>query len=245
MTRIKVKNLKKEFKIGFRKDKTFLSNINNLISGKLAKKQFIALDDINFELESGQVIGIIGSNGSGKTTLLRIIAGIHSGYEGRVTINGRITTLIGLAIGLNERLTLKENTFLAGSLLGMSFQEVRKKFDSIVKFAELEDFVDTKLYQFSAGMRVRLAIAIVLHTESDIILADEIFAFGDEHFKNKIQKEIKRYIDNGGSMIVASHKLDIIEKYSDKVIWLEKGKIIKAGPPQKILEEYKLFNSAV
>jgi ABC-type polysaccharide/polyol phosphate transport system ATPase subunit len=239
MKRIIAKNISKDFKIGFKKRQTTLERLTYLLSGKLSKKKLVALDNISFSINSGEIVGLIGTNGAGKTTLLSIIAGIFPEFNGNVEVNGRITTLIGLAMGFNPRLTLTENTFVAGSLLEMGQGEIKKKLPSIIKFAELEKFKDTKLYQFSVGMKVRLAVSIALHTDFDILLADEIFAMGDEKFKNKIEKRIMGMVRGGACVILASHRLDIIEKYSDRVIWLEKGKIKKKGNAKNIVKRYR------
>jgi ABC-2 type transport system ATP-binding protein len=190
MKKIIIKKVSKEFRLGFRKNKTTLNKIISLLSGKLSKKNFIALKDISFSVDSGEIVGLIGPNGSGKTTLLRIIAGIFPNFKGEIKTNGKITSLIGLAIGLNSRLTLTENTLVAGSLLGMGQKEIKRKLPSIIKFAELKNFKDTKLYQFSSGMKRRFAISLALHTDFDILLADEIFAMGDESFKIKVEKKL-------------------------------------------------------
>lgn len=237
--RIIIENLSKEFKIGFKKNLGTLARILRLFSGREPKKTLRALNEISFSLQHKEILGIIGSNGSGKTTLLRILAGIYPSYTGKVKINGKIIQLIGLKKGLQSRLKMKENIFLLGSLFGLGRKEIKKRFKSIVEFADLEDFVETKLYQFSSGMVQRLTFSIAIHCNPDILLLDEIFAVGDENFRNKSTKRIKKLVKNGASAILVSHELWMIEKYCDKVIWMEKGEIKKQGNPKEIIKEYK------
>ncbi len=239
MKRIIIQNVSKTFRLGFKKRQTAFGRIIDIFSGKLSKRDFKALDSVSFDVDSGEILGLVGSNGAGKTTLLRIISGIFPIYEGTVKVEGKVTAVIGLALGLSSRLTIIENAFAAGSLLGMSQKEIKDRLPLIIKFSELEEFKNTKFYQFSRGMKIRFAVSLALFTNPDILLADEIFALGDKHFKNKVEKKIRDMTKQGVSVVVTSHRLDVIEKYSDKIVWMEKGKIKKQGKAKEVIKEYK------
>lgn len=227
MKRIVVKNLSKEFKIGIIKNQSALERFIGLFSGRERKATIKVLDDISFELNSHEVLGITGRNGCGKSTLLRVVAGIYQKDGGEVVVNGKIVSLINLWAGLKERLTMKENIFLAGSLCGFSQREIKQKFFSIVDFSGLDKFVDTKLYQFSGGMLQRIAFSVAVHANPDILLLDEVFEVGDEDFRQKSAEKIKEIVNSGGAAILVSHEESIIKKYCDRLILMDKGKIIE------------------
>ena len=183
--RIIIENLSKKFRIGFKKHQSALERFISLFSGKEPKKTIQALKEVSFTAKKGEIMGVIGENGSGKSTLLRTIAGIYKQDEGKIITNGKIISAISLVIGLHLRLTMKDNIFLVGSFFGLSRKEIIQKFHSIVEFAELENFINTKVYQFSEGMKARLAFSIAIHCNPDILLLDEIFEVGDESFREK------------------------------------------------------------
>lgn len=238
MERIIVDKVSKKFKIGFKKDQSALARFVSLFSGKEPKKIIWALKQVSFKAEEGEIVGIIGENGSGKSTLLRAIAGIYDA-EGKIITNGKIVSLINLNIGMQYRLTMKDNIYLCCSLFGLPNKEIRNKFNSIVEFTELENFVDTKLYQFSNGMLERLAFAIAIHCNPNILLLDEVFEVGDEDFKIKSANKIKELVKKGANVLLVSHDLKMIEKYCDRVIWLEQGKIKKEGRTREVVGEYR------
>ncbi|MBT4135304.1 ABC transporter ATP-binding protein [archaeon] len=236
--RIIIKNIGKKFKIGFVKYRGILARILGLFSGKESRKTFWPLKDISFRVRKGEIVGIIGDNGMGKSTLLRIISRIYKPDCGRVFTKGKIVSLINLNIGMQERLTMKDNIYLVGSLFGMSGKIIGERFNSIVKFAGLEEFVNTKLYQFSNGMLQRLAFSIAVHSNPKILLLDEVFAVGDEDFRKKSAKKIQELVKGGVSVILVSHELWMIEKYCDRVIWMKDGRVYRVGGVSDILEEY-------
>ena len=241
LKRIIVNNLNKKFRIGFGFSKSFLARLTSVFSGREPKKTLKAIDDVSLGLNSGEIMGIIGANGSGKSTLLRIIAGIYSHDDGRVMTNGKIISLINLGVGLKDRLTMKENIFLVGSYFGLSQKEIKNRFNSIVEFSELREFVNTKIYQFSSGMVQRLAFSIAIHSNPEILLLDEVFEVGDEDFKRKSADKIKELVKTGASVILVSHELDMIEKYCDMVILMRKGKIIDEGSAREIIKRYSKY----
>lgn len=246
MERISVKNLSKKFKIGYNKEQSALSYLISLFSGIEAKKEFWALKDISFKVKAGEKIGIIGKNGSGKTILLGTIMGIYKPDKGKIKINKNAVLLSDLATGLKARLSIRDNIYLIGSILGLSQKNIKKNFNSIIEFAGLQDFVNTKIYQLSSGMKQRLTFSITMyyinHSKPDTLLLDEVFGGGgDEEFKNKALKKIEEIIKGDTTIVLASHRMGIIKKYCNRVIWLHKGKIKKEGGPEKVTEVYLKF----
>lgn len=239
MKRIIVEGVSKEFRVGFKKNQPALARFISLFSAREPKRTLRVLDEVSFEVEAGQIFGIIGENGSGKSTLLRIIAGIYSKDKGRIVVNGSLISLINLYIGLKVRLTMEDNIYLVGAFFGISHKVLKERFDAIVEFSELRDFINTKLFQFSSGMMQRLVFSIVAHANPDILLLDEVFELGDEHFRFKSANEIKKLTKNGTSVILVSHELELIEKYCGRVILLDKGRIVKKGNTEDVTAEYK------
>jgi len=237
--RIIVKNISKKFKIGFKKYQSVLARFISVFSGKEPKKIIQALKDVSFKVKKGEIVGIIGENGSGKSTLLRVIAGIYRQDEGEVNVSGKIISLINLRVGLQGRLTMKDNIYLCCSLFGLSQKEIKQKFNSIVEFAELENFVNTKIYQFSEGMKQRLAFSIAIHCDPEILLLDEIFEVGDEKFRKKSADKIKELVDDGATVLLVSHDLHMVKKYCDRIVWLDKGKVVKEGRAREITKQYE------
>ena len=235
--RIIVKNVSKKFRIG-RKPQSSLARFISIFSGKEPKKNFLALKNVSFNVEKGEILGLIGDNGSGKSSLLRIIAGIYDSDEGSIYTDGKIISLINLFIGLQERLTMRDNIYMCCSLFGLYREDIGKRFYSIVEFAELESFLNTKLYQFSDGMLQRLAFSIAIHCDPEILLIDEVFEVGDEEFREKSSRRIREIVRNGGSVILISHDMNMIRKYCDRALWLDDGKIKEIGRPKEIIGGY-------
>jgi len=242
MNRIVVKNLSKKLSIGFKKNENTLSRIISLLSIKETKKEVWVLKNISFKLKNGEVIGLLGENGSGKSTLLRTIAGIYKKNKGIIEINGRIIPLINLNAGFKKKLTMKENIYLCCSIYGLSDNSIKKIFKSIVSFAELEKYTNTKIYQFSTGMITRLSFSIAIKCtdflKPEILLLDEVFIGGDESFRRKGKKELKKILRNECSVLVASHLRNLLLELCDKIIWIESGKIKKIGEPKSIVKQY-------
>lgn len=236
--RIIAKNVGKKFRIGFKKNQGALARAVSLFSGKEPKRTIWALKDISFKVNSGEILGIIGKNGAGKSTLLRCISKIYKIDVGIIRTNGKIISLINLNVGMQHRLTMRDNIYLCCCLFGLSKREVMQNFNSIVEFSGLQDFVETKVYQFSDGMRQRLAFSIAMHCNPDILLLDEVFATGDEDFRNKSSEKIKELVKMGVSVILVSHELWMIEKYCSRVIWLENGRINREGDTKQVVKEY-------
>ena len=237
--RVIAKNISKKFRMGFKRKQTFLARVIYDLFGKEQKKTIEVLKNVSFQAESGAIVGIIGDNGSGKSTLLRVLAGIYAEDSGEIILNGRVVSLINLHLGLMQRLTMKENIYICGAFFSLSRKEIENKFQSIVEFSGLHEFINTKLYQFSNGMLQRFVFSVAINCDADILLLDEIFEVGDEDFKKRSSAKIKQIADSGGCVLLVSHDLEIISKYCNKVIWLKDGLVFAQGSPDEIIKKYK------
>ncbi len=209
--------------------------------GKLRKDEFFALENINFELKKGEALGIIGQNGSGKTTLLRIINGIFPPDKGKVQVRGRMGALIAVGAGFHPHMTGRENIFLNGTILGMSKKEINEKFQEIIDFADIGEFIDAPVSTYSSGMTVRLGFSIAIHSNPEILLADEVLAVGDLSFALKCYREIAKYRDNGGSIILVSHGMQLIRNVCNQILWIDKGKKKYHGDTASGCDLYESF----
>lgn len=201
--------------------------------------EFIALSDVSFTLDKGDVLGIIGLNGSGKSTLLKLIAGVLKPSSGKITANGRIAPLIELGAGFDSELSARENIFLNGAVLGYSKKLIEEKFDEIISFAELEEFVEVPIKNFSSGMIARLGFAIATITAPDILIVDEVLSVGDFKFQKKSQNKIKEMIDLGTTVLFVSHSADVVRSICKKGLLLEHGKVLAFGEVDEVLEIYE------
>jgi len=216
--------------------------IENIFKLGQKEEEFWALKNINLEIKKGESYGIIGENGSGKTTLLKIISGITSPTSGEVKLNGRIVSLIDVNSGFNPELTGEENIFLNGMLLGMSKKEINKQFNKIIKFSGLKSFIDTPFYTYSLGMKMRLGFSIAIFSNPDILLVDEILGAGDKKFLEKSSKAIQDFFKQRKTLIFISHLPQLISKFCEKTIILEKGEIKDIGKTKKIIKSYNFPN---
>jgi len=198
-----------------------------------------ALRDINLTIERGESVGIIGMNGSGKSCLLKLLAGIYKPDSGRVYVKGRVASLVGLGIGFHPGFTGRENIFINGIILGLSRKEIKRRFDDIMKFAELEDYIDEPVRIYSDGMFMRLGFSIATNVNPDILLIDEILAVGDEYFRHKCAEKIAEFRKLGKTMVIVSHQLEAIEKWCDRVVWLNDGVIREIGVPSRVIDSYR------
>lgn len=199
---------------------------------------FWALKDVSFEIERGETFGIIGSNGSGKSTLLKLITGISKPTKGGVGVNGRVSALLELGAGFHPDFSGRENTFLNGAILGLSRKEIEKQFDSIVAFAELEQFIDNPVKTYSSGMYMRLAFSIAIHVDPDILVIDEVLAVGDQAFQQKCFDQIHRFKHNGKTIVFVSHVLPTVQDLCQRAAWLDKGELKALGKTDMVLEFY-------
>lgn len=213
--------------------------IIRFLHGKLFFNEFIAVDDVSFSINKGDIVGIIGYNGAGKSTLLKIIAGVLKPTKGTVITHGTIAPLIEVGVGFDMDLTARENIFLNGALLGYSKKFIQNKFDEIVDFAELRNFLDVPVKNFSSGMYARLGFSIATAVNPDILIVDEILSVGDFKFQQKSRKRIDEMIKQGVTVVLVSHEIEMIEELCHKVIWMEHGKMKAYGDTKKICEEYR------
>ncbi len=241
---IKINNVSKQFILPHEKINTIKSTFTGIFRKRVSHSTTIqqALEGINFEVKEGEFFGIVGRNGSGKSTLLKIIAGIYQPTSGVVEQYGRLVPFIELGVGFNPELTGRQNIYLNGSLLGYSSKEVDNMYDDIVEFAELEDFMDQKLKNYSSGMQVRLAFSVATRAKADILLIDEVLAVGDADFQKKCFSYFRKLKKQGKTVIFVSHDMDAIREYCDRAILIENSKLIKEGNAEEIAKEYtKLF----
>lgn len=204
------------------------------------KEEFWALRDVNFQVKKGEVIGFIGSNGAGKSTLLKIVAGVMKPTKGRVDSYGNICPMIELGAGFDPQLTARENIYLNGAVMGYTKELIDSKFNEIVEFSELKDFLDVPVQNFSSGMVARLAFSIATIVEPEILIVDEILSVGDIAFQAKSERKMLSMINGGTTVLFVSHSIEQIKKMCDRVVWLDHGKMIKMGG-KEICDEYKKY----
>lgn len=234
---ISVKNLHKSFRLPTERSFGLKQAIFNRLRGIKGYKELKILKGIDFEIKKGEFIGIVGRNGSGKSTLLKILAGIYYPEKGEITINGNLVPFIELGVGFNPELTGRENVYMNGALLGFSNEEMDEMYDDIWKFAELEQFQDQKLKNYSSGMQVRLAFSIAIRARGDILLLDEVLAVGDAAFQEKCNNYFESLHGNQ-TVILVTHSMGNVKKFCDRAILIEDGKIKDQGNPKKIADEY-------
>jgi len=201
-------------------------------------KTLVAIDDVSFTVQKGEVLGIIGLNGSGKSTLLRIIAGVYKPDSGSIQLNGSLSSLMQLGAGFQGDLDSRENIIIDGMLLGLRKSEIQQKVDSILKYAELEKFASMKLKHYSSGMRARLAFATSMQINPDILLLDEIQAVGDKNFRKKSYDTFLSLKNKNKAIIHATHSLDKHSEFSDRLLLLDQGKMVMIGKPEEVIEKY-------
>lgn len=235
---ISVKNLHKSFKLPTEQAFGLKQAIFNRLRGIKGYTKQNVLKGINFEIKKGEFIGIVGRNGSGKSTLLKILAGIYYPEKGEITVNGNLVPFIELGVGFNPELTGRENVYMNGALLGFSNNEMDKMYDDIWEFAELKDFQDQKLKNYSSGMQVRLAFSIAIRAKGDILLLDEVLAVGDAAFQQKCANYFESLKNKKQTVILVTHSMENVRKFCTRAILLNNGKIIEDGEPDKIAESY-------
>lgn len=235
---IELENVSKKFNINYARRLSVLQNIVNLLDG--GKKRYIlALKNINLKINKGENVAIIGPNGSGKSTLLRIISGILVPTFGNIRIDTNITSFLQLGIGFHQNLTAKENVYLYGAILGKTRSYISKRFEEIIDFAELRDFVNVKLKDFSSGMQSRLAFSTAIYTDPETLVLDEVLVVGDLEFRNKCFEAFKKFKNQGKTMIFVSHDFDLIRKFFTRTIYLKNGMIVADGDTDKIIKLYE------
>lgn len=254
-TAISVTGLSKQFVLPHEKRDTLKESVLHFLRGRGLSRsgaagrgagtlggrtyeKFNALEDVNLQVEKGDFIGIVGKNGSGKSTLLKIIAGIYQAGSGEVEVEGRVAPFLELGIGFQPELTARENIFINGTLLGMTRKEIVRKFDDIVAFAEVENFLDLKIKNFSSGMRARLAFAIAKEADADIYLCDEVLAVGDATFQGKCIEVFKKWHLDGKTIVLVTHDSGRVRELCNRAVVLESGRLVFDGGAAEAMDEY-------
>ena len=235
---ITVKNLHKSFRLPTEQAFGLKQAFFNRLKGIKGYKDQKVLQGLDFEIKKGEFVGIIGRNGSGKSTLLKILAGIYYPEKGEITVNGTLVPFIELGVGFNPDLTGRENVYLNGALLGFSNEEMDAMYNDIWEFAELKDFQDQKLKNYSSGMQVRLAFSIAIRARGDILLLDEVLAVGDAAFQEKCNKYFSSLHKKKQTVILVTHSMTDVRKFCDRAILIENGKIIQNGDPKTVAKAY-------
>ena len=236
-----LKNVSMKFNLGVEKDNSLKMVFINFFSSKKKKKKkeyFWALKNIDFKINKGDVVGIIGANGAGKSTLLKVVSGVYKPTTGTVTVNGKISPMIELGAGFDGELTARENIYLNGAILGYSKEFLEERFEEIVEFSELKDFLDVPVKNFSSGMVAKLAFSISTIVDPEVLIVDEILSVGDIKFQEKSKNKMMSMIKGGTTVLYVSHSIDSIKELCSKVIWLDHGEIVKIGETKKICDEY-------
>jgi ABC-type polysaccharide/polyol phosphate transport system ATPase subunit len=232
---IKIEGISKKFRLY----RSPADRLREIIYRKQFHKDFIALDNISFEVGSGEILGIIGQNGAGKTTLLKILSGIVIPDSGTIRINGKVTGLLELGTGFNAEMTGLENIFMNGTLIGMTTDEIDRKKQTIIDFSELGEFINEPIKTYSSGMTMRLAFSIAIHADPKCFLVDEALSVGDAYFQQKCMRKIQEFRANGGSIIFVSHDLNAVKTLCDAAIMLDNGRIIDYGEPKDVVDFYQ------
>ncbi len=243
-TSIVVENLSKQYRLGSLRHETMLREaIVNLVKHPLRRSRrkeetIWALKDVSFEVQEGEVVGVIGRNGAGKTTLLRVLSRITYPTRGRIRVRGKVSSLLEVGTGFHEELTGRENVYLNGSILGMKRREIRDKLDQIIAFAGVEKFVDTPVKRYSTGMTLRLAFAVAAHLEPDVLFVDEVLAVGDADFQKKCLKAMDDFRTGGRTVLFVSHNMSAIENLCPRAIWIEGGELFRDGDAKDVIRSY-------
>lgn len=233
---VTIKNVTKSFRL-YHERNQYLKTA--LLRGRRARfERFQALNGVSFDIDEGSTFGIIGSNGSGKSTLLKCITGIMSPDSGSIRVDGKVAALLELGSGFHPDLSGRENVFLNGAILGMSHSELSAKFDGIVEFAGLQQFIDSPVKNYSSGMTVRLGFAVAINVDPEVLIFDEVLAVGDDEFQLKCYEKIDEFRRNGKTIVLVSHGLGDVQRICDKVAWLEKGTLRRLGDPAEVVPEY-------
>lgn len=241
MKKIELNNISVSYIVGDFSNVGLKDIVIQKIKGTYTKKTFTALTDISFAIEEGELLGVVGTNGAGKSTLCKVISGIMRPTKGTMAVRGNIASLLELGTGFDGDLTVKENTFLRGAMLGYTREFMSDTYKKIIEFAELEEFEDRRFSHLSSGMKSRLAFSIACLVNPEILILDEVLSVGDGSFRKKSEKKMLEIIDGGATTILVSHSLQQIRRMSTKVLWIEKGKQIAFGETKQVCDEYEKF----
>src|ERR1700689_3307784 len=236
-TVIEVSNISKQFKIHHERHKSLKERLLHPKSG--TTELFSALVDIDFKISDNETVGIVGQNGSGKSTLLKCICGVLQPTSGEIRVRGHLAALLELGAGFQTELSGRDNIFLNAALLGLSQKEMEKRFDEIVAFAELEHFIDNQVKFYSSGMYVRLGFAVAVNVEPDVLVIDEVLAVGDERFQRKCLERIKKFQDEGRTILFVTHAADMVRQICDRAVVLAGGRMLHVGAPGEAIRKFR------
>jgi lipopolysaccharide transport system ATP-binding protein len=244
MPAVEVRDVRKIYR-RYGRRKSFGTLKSALLSGGVLRNlrpdsTFLALDGVTFDVAAGRTIGIIGRNGSGKSSLLKLIAGIGKPTSGTVHVSGRVSALIELGAGFHPEISGRENVFINGMMLGLSKADIGRRFDDIVAFAELGDFIDAPVKTYSSGMYMRLGFAVAINVDPDVLLVDEVLAVGDEAFTHKCLEKFAEFRRRGKTIILVTHTLDLVTRFCDEALWLDGGHVRAHGDPKRVVDAYLL-----
>lgn len=237
-TKIRFENVSQHFRILHNRPQTLRQAFAGLFRNRTYVQKFEALKGISFEVQAGETFGIIGRNGSGKSTILKIAARIFRPSVGKVDVNGQVSALIELGAGFHPELTGRENIILGGALMGLDPAKMEEKVRTIIAFAELEEFLDVPVKQYSSGMFARLGFAVATEIDPDILLVDEILAVGDEAFQHKCLERMNRFRRRGKTIVFVSHDLRAVQSHCTRVLLLDQGQVVAIGPPKEVVDRY-------
>ncbi|BBE40473.1 ABC transporter ATP-binding protein [Streptococcus dysgalactiae] len=242
---VKVEHVSKSFKLPTEATKSFRTTLVNRFRGIKGFTEQQVLKDINFEVYKGDFFGIVGRNGSGKSTLLKIISQIYVPEKGQVTVDGKMVSFIELGVGFNPELTGRENVYMNGAMLGFTKEEINAMYDDIVDFAELHDFMNQKLKNYSSGMQVRLAFSVAIKAQGDVLILDEVLAVGDEAFQRKCNDYFMERKDSGKTTILVTHDMGAVKKYCNRAVLIEDGLVKAYGEPFDVANQYSVDNTNI
>ena len=235
---VDVDNVTIRFNLASQKIDNLKEYVIKLVKGQLMFQEFLAVKDVSLKVHAGEAWGLIGTNGSGKSTLLKDISGILKPYKGSITVNGSVAPLIELGAGFDPEMTARENIFLNGCVLGHTQQFMKEHFDEIVDFAEIHNFIDSPLKNFSSGMRARLGFSIATMVKPDVLIVDEILAVGDIKFRQKCMERMDQMLANGTTLLYVSHSINEVKRLCDHAIWIDKGNMVMQGEVNEVCDAY-------
>ncbi|HMP90456.1 MAG TPA: ABC transporter ATP-binding protein, partial [Kiritimatiellia bacterium] len=236
---IEFKGVGKHYIIQRQKSYLVRDAVRKVLRRQKRRREFWALKDVSFQIKKGQSVAFVGGNGAGKSTLLGLVAGTVFPTTGSVRVNGRIGALLELGAGFHHDLTGRENIYLNASLLGMQREEIDERYEQIVEFSELQEFIDTPLRTYSSGMRVRLGFSVAIHIDPQILIMDEVLAVGDQHFQAKCIQQIKTFRAEGKTLLFVSHNPISVKDICERVIWLDHGQLMADGPTEVVGPQYE------
>ncbi len=244
MSLIRIRGVSKSFRERERGGMTLFHHLRGLGRNKARSKVREVLRDVDLDIAPGQRVGVIGANGAGKTTLMRIIAGIYPPTRGTVSVSGRVAAILQLGLGVIGRLSVRDNIFLYGAIMGLTRGEIRKRFEEILEFSELENFVDTEVRRLSSGMVQRLSFSVAVQVDAEALLLDEVLAVGDQHFKNRCYNYFENRMPASRAMVFASHDLREIRRFCPRTVWLDRGRVVTIGDTDEVLTRYEKFSDS-